>query len=273
MMDDFDLPPLTDDEKREFAEAFERAHAAGEISDRNFARARIEGTLARWHLEAWEAAGRPEPVPDNVTGGRPPIESVGVPAVDKALPYITKPAHVFLSGMAYLLNESDDALEIAERRAESCDKAAQLLKEAASLLREADNIPLAGAIDALAPWAEGGKFGTVFPGGMMGSYLHASQNPDALTASLRGRRGKATRAAAVVRALAQFFPDTPGFWGAGGYSLIAGLAALCEVAATPQSVRSVLEQARRTVAPKPKPTAKGTSPDEQLLRLFRNPKQ
>ncbi|WP_414041395.1 hypothetical protein ACJU26_04820 [Acidithiobacillus sp. M4-SHS-6] len=267
-MNDADWWPIPEHERRAFVEAFETAHAEGRISDRVFARARIEAAIARWHLQAWEAAGRPEPVPDNITEGRPPIESVGIPAVDKALTHIVTPAHVFLNSMAYLLRESDDALETAERRAESCDKAAELLKEAARLLRGADNIPLAGTIDALAPWAERGKFGTVFPVGMTGRYLQASQNFDALTAMLKGKRGTATRAAAVVRALVPFFPNTSEFWVGGGYSLIAGLAKLCGAhTATAAYVRTTLEQARRTVAPAPKPRR-----DNSLIGLLSKPK-
>jgi len=257
---------IPESERREFAEAFERAHAAGLVSDKRFARARIEGTLALWHMEAWEAAGRPELVPDNITDGRPPIESVGVPVIDKALSLTCKPAHVFLSTVAYLLNESDDALEIAERRAKDCDKAAQLLKEAAALLKGANNEPLAYAVEALAPWAERGKYGRVYPAELSGGYLRATQHVDALTAALKGKRGSPSRQAAIVRALVALFPDTPDFWSNNnGYALIAELSKLWGKPVTPQAVRSVVEQARRT-APEPKPKPRRDSSIIGLLK-------
>lgn len=271
MMDDFDLPPLTDDEKRQFSEAFERAHAEGKISDREFARARIDGALAGWVLSAHQEAGGTFPVPDNLMDGRPPIERVGIPAVDAALPLTIKPAHVFLSALAYLMRESDKALEIAEARAKDCDEAAALLRQAAALLKKADNEPLGHMVESLAPWAERGKYGRVYPVRMEGNYLFAEQDIDALSASLQGKRGKATRDAAIIRALAQHFPHEPGFFSNGGYSTIANLAALCGATkATPAYVRSTLEQLRRT-APQPKAPAKLAGPDESLLRLFRKP--
>ena len=266
-----DIAAMSEDERREFAEAFERAHAAGEISDRDFARARIEGALAAWQLKAYEDAGRPEPVPDSLMVGRPPIERVGIPAVDAALPHVTKPAHVFLSALAYLMKESDDALGIADKRAENCDKAAALLKKAAELLEGADNEPLVRMIGALVPWAERGKYGRVFPMRWDG-HLYAEQWGDALSASLRGKRGKATRDGAIVRALVPFFPDTQEFFTNGGYALIASLAQLCGArTATTQYVRSTLLEQARSTAPQPKAPAKTASPDESLLRLLRKP--
>ncbi|PKY10980.1 hypothetical protein B1757_06615 [Acidithiobacillus marinus] len=257
----------TEAERQEFAQAFERAHEAGEISDKDFARARIEGTLARWQLEAWEAAGKPEPVPDNITDGRPPIESVGVPVVDKALQYINMPAHVFLRNVAYLLNESDDALEIAERRAKDCDKAARLLKEAAALLREADNEPLARNVEALAPWAERGKYGRVYPAGLSGRHMHASQHGDALSAAFAGKRGTPSRKGAIVRALAGCFTVDGPFVEAGGFTIIARIANLCELGTTPNFVRSVMEQSKRTAEPKPEPRR-----DSSIIGLLSKPK-
>ncbi len=263
---------MTESERREFSEAFERAHAAGEISDRQFARARIEGALAAWQLRAYEDAGRPMPVPDNLMEGRPPIERVGVPAVDAALPLTIKPAHVFLSALAYLMRESDDALEIADARAENCDRAAALLREAAELLKQADNEPLGHLAASLAPWAERGKFGRLYVHKWESGHLYAHHEIDALSASLQGRRGNPTRDAAIIRALAQLFPNEPGFFANGGYSVIAHLAALCGAKkAGREYVRSVLEQARRT-APKPEEPAKAASQDDSLLRLLRNPK-
>ncbi len=261
-----EFPEPTPEERRQFSEAFERAHAAGEISDRNFARARIEGALAGWQMQAYEDAGRPMPVPDNLMEGRPPIERVGIPAVDAALPLTTKPAHVFLGALSYLMRESDDALEIAGARAENCDKAATLLREAAALLKASDNEPLGHMVESLAPWAERGKFGRVYVQKWESGHLYARHGIDALSAALRGHRGKATRDGAIIRVLVQYFPSKQGFFTDGGYSVIANLAALCGATkATPAYVRSVLEQARRT-AP-----AKATSPDDSLLRLFRKP--
>ena len=267
-----DMVGMTENERREFAEAFERAHAAGKISDRDFARARIEGTLALWHLQAWEAAGKPEPVPDNITDGRPPIESVGVPAVDKALRYTNMPAPVFLNALSYLMRESDDALEIAGARAKGCDEAADLLRRAAALLRGADNEPLGHLLESIAPWAERGKYGRVYPTALQGYRLAANQDhPDALSASLRRKRGKAARSGAIVRALVQFFPNEQGFFTNGGNALISRLAVLCGAGnATPAYVLSTLEQGRRT-APQPTAPAKAASPDESLLRLLRKP--
>ena len=269
-----DLVKMTEAERRQFSEAFERAHAAGEISDRQFARARIEGGLAQWHLAAWEAAGRPEPVPDNITETMPPIKAVGVPAVDAALPLTTKPAHVFLNALAYLMRESDDALEIAESRAKDCDRAAALLREAAELLKQADNVPLSHMVESLAPWAERAKFGRVYAHKWEGGHLYAHHEIDALSASLQGKRGKATRQAAVSKALVALFPQEPGFWEGGGYSLAARLATLCiGHKVTPQAVNSVVKQAQRT-APAPKPErAKERDTGDYLVRLFRNPKQ
>ncbi|MBU2764479.1 hypothetical protein [Acidithiobacillus caldus] len=257
-----------------YAQAFERAHAEGKISDRQFARHRIEGALAAWHLQAWRDAGRPEPIPDGITAGRPPIERVGIPAVDAALPLTTKPAHVFLSTLAYLMRESDDALEIAGARAEKCDRAAALLREAAELLKQAENEPLGHLAASLAPWAERAKFGCVYPTRWEGRYLFAEQEIDALSASLQGKRGRATRQAAVIKALAALFPQEPVFWEGGGYSLAARLATLCiGHKVTPQAVNSVVKQAQRT-APAPKPErAKERDTGDYLVRLFRNPKQ
>lgn len=254
-------------ERREFAEAFGRAHAAGMVSDKQFARARIEGTLALWHLQAWEAAGKPEPVPDNITEGRPPIESVGVPVVDKALRYTNIPAPVFLNALAYLLRESDDALEIAESRSKDCDEAARLLGKTAALLRRADNEPLAHAVEALAPWAERGKYGRIYFHGMTGARVHASQHVDALTAALKGKRGSPSRKAAIVRALAECFTIDGPFVESGGFTIIAGIANLCEPRTTPAFVRSVMEQAKRTTEPKPEPRR-----DSSIIGLLSKPK-
>ncbi len=274
---DFMDTPETEEEGRKRNEDFNRAHAEGKVSDRDFAHAYIQGALARWQLAAWKAAGGPEIVPDNFMEGRPPIESVGIPDIDEALPLSCKPQHVFLSTLAYLMREKDNALEIASNRAEKCDKAAALLREAAELLKGADNEPLAHMVDALAPWAERGKYGRVFPVNMSGNYLQATQSTDALTASLAGKRGKATRQAAVIKALVALFPQEPGFWEGGGYSLAARLATLCVGhKVTAQAVNSVVKQAQRTApAPKPEPVqaTKERDTGDYLVRLFSKPKQ
>jgi len=262
-----DIVAMTEDERRAFAASLERAHANGEVSDRVFARGRIEAALARWQIGAWEDAGRPEPVPDNLMEGRPPIENVGIEAIDAALPHVTKPVYVFLAALAYLMKESDDALGIADSRAAACDKAAALLRQAAELLKGAHNEPLARLVEQVAPWAQRGKYGRVFPTRWDG-HLYAEQHADALSASLKGKAGRPTRDAALVRALSSYFPDTQEFFTAGGYALIARLVALCGATkATPAYVRSVIEQARRT-APQP---AKAARPDDSLLRLLPKP--
>jgi hypothetical protein len=251
-----DFLGMTEDERRAFAESFERAHANGEVSDRVFARGRIEAAIARWHMQAWEDAGRPELVPDDLMEGRPPIECVGIEAIDAALPHVTKPVYVFLAALAYLMKESDDALGIADKRAENCDKAAALLREAAELLRGADNEPLAGLVEQVAPWAERGKYGRVFPIRWNG-HLYAEQAADALSASSGGKAGRPTRDAAIVRILASYFPARQEFFTAGGYALIGRVAVICGATKATSSayVRSVIEQARRT-APQPAKAAK-----------------
>ena len=270
-----DNAPMTEERGRELAEAFERAHAAGEVSDRDFARARIQGAMACWHLAAYEAAGKPEKVPDSIYDGTRGIERVGIPAIDDALPFLKPngkhPHFGFLSILSYFMRESDDALEIADARAKNCDKAAALLREVAALLKQSNNEPLGHLVASLAPWAEHGKYGRVYVHKWESGHLYANQFPDALSASLKGKRGASTRGAAIIRALAQYFPDEQGFFTNGGYSTIANLAALCGATkATPAYVRSTLEQARRT-APKPTAPAKAASPEESLLRLFRKP--
>ena len=268
-----DMVDMTENERREFAEAFERAHAAGEISDRDFARARIQGALARWQLDAWEAAGKPEPVPDNIYEGQPDIERVGIPAIDDALLFLKPngehPRFAFLNSLSYLMRESDDALEIAGNRADDCDEAAALLRRAAALLKGEDNGPLGHLIESLAPWAERGKYGRVYPMALQGYRLVANQHhPDALGASLQGKRGKATRDGAIVRGLVQFFPNEQGFFTNGGYALISKLAALCGASkGTPAYVRSQIEQDRRTAEP-----ASKAMRDNSIIGLLSKPK-
>ncbi|MBU2759519.1 hypothetical protein [Acidithiobacillus sulfurivorans] len=228
----------------------------------------IKGPLPDWCFleKALETTGSPEP--SNIAE----IKSTGIPIIDKASRFITKPQNDLISTMAYLMQESGGALKIAESRAKDCAKAARLLKEVAALLRGADNEPLARSVEALALWADRAQYGTVHPTAMIGEHLLGTQDIDAGSAARKGRRGKPTRAAAVVRSLVPFFPDTLDFWENGGYSLVAELAQLCGVQATRQSVRSVVEQGRRRPLA-PKPTTKRANPEEQLISLFAKPKQ
>lgn len=210
----------------------------------------INGALPDWHFlgQPLETAGSPDPA------GVEEIKSTAIPAIDRALRFITKPQSEFFSTITYLLQERGDAIGIADARAKSCDEAAELLRQAAQLLSGADNKPLAHMVEALAPWTERAKYGTVRPVAMIGAHPMGTQDIDAGSAARKGKRGNATRAAAVVRMLVPFFPDTPDFWSNGGYALIAELAQLCGAkTATKQYVRQTIEQAKRTAEPKPEP--------------------
>ena len=264
-----DNAPMTEEEGQQITKAFNQAYAQGLISERQYARGCVDGALAAWVLSAHQDAGGSFPVPDNLMDGRPPIERVGIPAVDAALPHTTQPAHVFLNALSYLMRESDDALEIAGARAKDCDEAAALLRRAAALLKGKQNEPLGHLVESLAPWAERGKFGRVIVRKWESGHLYATQFPDSLSASLKGARGKPSRSAAIVRALLPFFPDEPGFFTNGGYTLISRLAVLCGATkASPADTRITIEQARRTA---PQPT-QSLSPEDALLRLFPKPK-
>ena len=176
---------MTEAERREFAEAFERAHAAGEISDRDFARARIQGAMACWQMQIYEAAGKPHPVPDNIHEGQPDIERVGIPAIDDALPFLKPngehPRFAFLSTMAYLLREKKNALELSESRKKAAQEAVQHALKAAALLDGIDNQPLARELRELATLATGAQYGRVYP--------IAGLEPDALTGMFAGKQG------------------------------------------------------------------------------------
>lgn len=270
-----DNAPMTEERGQQITKAFNQAYAQGLISERQYARGCVEGAMARWQMQIYEAAGKPHPVPDSIYDGQPDIERVGIPAIDDALPFLKPngehPRFAFLSILAYLMRESDDALEIAGARAANCDKAAALLRQAAALLKKSDNEPLGRMVESLAPWAGRGKFGRVIAHKWESGHLYAMQWPDALSARLRGHRGKATRAGAIIRTLVQYFPNEREFFANGGNTLISRLALLCGATkATPQYVLSTLEQGRRT-APKPKAPAKAATPDNSLLRLFRKP--
>ncbi len=261
MMDDFDLPPLTDDEKRQFAETSERAHAAGEISDRDFARARIQGAMACWHLAAYEAAGKPEKVPDSIYDDLRGIERVGIPAIDDALPYLQSPVAwpegmplmrdnpdrwriaailSFLSGMEYMLRERSDALELSESRKKAAHEAVQHALKAAALLDGIDNQLLAHEFRKLATLSTDAQYGRVSPrSGLM---------PDAWTGQFTSKRGGKSRDANIIKAIARHFPDSQEFLSASnGYSIIARLAVLCglEKPSAAAYVRSVLESNKK----------------------------
>ncbi|WP_291522988.1 hypothetical protein [Acidithiobacillus sp.] len=270
-----DNADMTEEEGQQVAEAFRRAYAQGLVSEKDHARGMVQGAMARWQMQIYEAAGKPHPVPDNIYEGQPDIERVGIPAIDDALPFLKPngehPRLIFLNALSYLMRESDDALEIAGARAKDCDKAAALLREAAALMKGRDNEPLGHLIESIAPWAEQGKYGRVFPEALQGYRLAATQHHDSLSASLKGKGGPAARGGAIVRALVPFFPNERGFFAKGGNTLISRLAVLCGASkATPAYVLSTLKQARRT-APQPTAPAKAASPDESLLRLLRKP--
>jgi hypothetical protein len=264
---------MTEEEGQQIAEAFNQAYVEGRMSKRAYARGCVVGAMARWQLAIYEAAGKPHPCPDNIYEGQPDIERVGIPAIDDALPFLKPngehPRLVFLNSLSYLMRESDDALGIAGNRADDCDEAAALLRRAAALLKGKDNEPLGHLIASLAPWAERGKYGRVYPMALQGYRLVANQHhPDALSASLRGTRGKPSRDGAIVRGLIQFFPNEQGFFTNGGNALISRLAVLCGASkATPAYVRSKIEQDRRTAEPASKAIR-----DNSIIGLLSKPK-
>ena len=291
-----DMVGMTENERREFAEAFESAPDAGDVSDRDFARAYIQGAMARWHLAAWEAAGKPEKVPDTIYDDRPVIKGVGIPAIDDALPYLQAPSFwpegmplmrnnpnrwqiaarlSFLSGMEYQLREKPDALENSESRKEPVQKAVHLIREAAALLDEADNPLLATLLYSIGEHAKKARYGMIYPietyagyiipdwtPGMInnqklldehtrhGVLLNARYEPDALTGMFTGKRGGKSRDANIVKAIAQYFPDSEFYSHQDGYAIIANLAALCGLTGkTAQSnpneyVRALLKKGR-----------------------------
>lgn len=246
-----DMVGMTENERREFAEAFERAHATGEISDRHFARARIQGAMARWQMQIYEAAGKPHPVPDNIYEGHPDVERVGIPAIDNALPFLKPngghPRFAFLSVMAYLLREKENALELSESRKKAAQEAMQHAMAAAALLDGIGNQLLAHEFRKLATLSTGAQYGRVSPIGEL--------MPDALTGMHAGHGNKKSRDANIVIAIAQFFPDSPDFFSRqnNGYSVIARLAVLCELKAKNPAayVATILKGRKRTTKTKP----------------------
>ena len=237
----------TEEEGRQRAQDFNRAHAAGQVSDRDFARAYIQGAMARWQMQIYEAAGKPHPVPDSIYEGQPDIERVGIPAIDDALPFLKPngehPRFAFLSVMAYLLREKENALELSESRKKAAQAAMQHAMEAAELLDGIDNQQLAHEFRKLAALATGAQYGRVSP--------ICGLIPDALTGAMVGKQGGKSRDANIVKAIAQLFPDSQVFLSAScGYAIIANLAALCELTgktaqANPNEyVRALLKKGR-----------------------------
>ncbi len=265
------------EEHKVFLEAFESAYHRGILSEREFTRARIKGALAQWHLQAWEAAGRPEPVPDTLLETAPPIESVGIPEVDKALPHIRGQRVTFLESISYLCRERTDAAEIAKERSEKLEKAAALLREAAALLDGQETRQLGRITNSLAQWVEMARYGRVFPVELQGNEITGQYAPDALTAPLTAKRGTPSRRAVIVKALAQWFPNGPELAAIEGYSLICALARCCGIDAKPAFVRSVLQERGRRGEPKAAPAAapegdKAGRDIASLMRLLDKPK-
>ena len=201
-------------------------------------RAAIEKAIKQWHNEGLAAAIQQE--------ARPDIERVGILAIDAALPHL-KPnggltRYGFLHFVLYLLRESPDALENSERRKKAAKNAARLIREAAALMEDADNHPLGLFLNFVAPWIELAPYGVVYPDGVLDGQILTKTGeghreckmptfnfePDAITGMSSGRRGRIARDANIVRAIAQYFPDSQEFRGASdGYSIIANLAVLC----------------------------------------------
>ncbi|MBN6739960.1 hypothetical protein JKG47_05310 [Acidithiobacillus sp. MC6.1] len=261
-MTDIDPFVITEAMRRDFAKAFAEAHQRGEVPDREFARARIEGAIAQWAMQAWEAAGKPDIVPDNIMDGRPEIERVSVNAVDDALPHLKPSRAEFLNTLAYLLRERDDALDVAKARAEKLDKAAALLREAAALLDDSHTAQFAKVARSLADWTGAARYGRPFLTGLKEDGIYGQFEPDSLSARLTGKRGGKSRDANIVKSIAGYFPDSDDFLTrANGYAIIAGLAKLCGLegktakANSAAYVRSVLDSNRRAAkaeAPKPR---------------------
>jgi hypothetical protein len=274
-----ELSAMSEDERRQIAEDFERAHAAGKISDKVFAYGRIQGALARWYLDAWKAAGSPKIVPDDLMDGRPPIERVGIEAIDAALPFIVAPVEVFLTALSYHMSEYDDALEVAASRQRKCTEAAELIRKAAGLLKAADNDPLGLLAESLARWADKAHLGMVIPQGQgQGYQIVATQWEDALIGAFAPKRGTLSRDAAIIRAVAKFFPDDEQFFAAGGYAIIANVARVCGVERgnLRALVRSTIKEGKRRVPITPSKQAVADGPTDaktkSLMRLFLNPK-
>ena len=240
-----DNADMTEEEGQQVAEAFRRAYAQGLVSEKNHARGMVQGAMARWQMQIYEAAGKPHPVPDNMNDGQPDVERVGIAAIDDALPFLKPngehPRFAFLSTMEYLLREKKNALELSESRKKAAQEAVQHALKAAALLDGIDNQPLAREFRKLATLATGAQYGRVSP--------IAGLVPDALTGMFAGKQGGKSRDANIVKAIAQFFPDSQGFLSASsGYAIIANLAALCELtgktaqASPNEYVRSLLKK-------------------------------
>ncbi|WP_031568691.1 hypothetical protein [Acidithiobacillus thiooxidans] len=240
--------------------------------------AAIDEAVGAWVVHSVNAARRQQ---------EPPIiGNVGIPAIDKALPFLEGDArnarNDFLSVLKYFLRESPEALEIRKRRKVLVEKAASRIRAAAALLENADNAPLATLLCSIAEQADNAQYGCIYPRNIYteskavdgtseirhGVFLRAHFVPDALTGNFNGKRGSISRDANIVRALIQFFPNEQGFFTNGGYALISKLAALCGASkATPVYVRSIIEQDRRTAEPASKAIR-----DNSIIGLLSKPK-
>jgi hypothetical protein len=184
--------------------------------------------------------------------------ALGIPVIDDALPYLKNHRIAFLGKLRYLMEESQNSVEIGEKRGPKIDEAEQYLRVAAALMEAADNGPMAALLRSFLIYTPHAKTGVVYPkhltrpcadapeGEMI---LMALVQPEALSAEHSGRGGPKARDANIVKAIAQHFPDSQKFLSASdGYSIIANLAALCGLTGkTAQSnpnkyVRSLLKK-------------------------------
>lgn len=207
----------------------------------------------------------------------PIIKDVGVPDIDKALPFLNgdagKARNDFLSVYKYLLRERQDAPEARKLRKKSAEAAASHIRKAAELLAEIENPEMASLLYSMSDWTDMTQYGhvipkknfegnTTIPGTQNkrdGIHMEAHFVPDALTGNFNAARGGLSRDANIVKAIAQFFPDSQEFLSASnGYSIIAGLAVLCglENKNPKQYVRETLLRANNkgdTKAEEPQP--------------------
>lgn len=202
---------------------------------KDHALAMIQGARERWQLAARGIVGMPE------------IDSVGISAIDDALPYLKPdgglPRYGFLVFMEYLLREDLDAFEKSQRRQKSAQKAVKLIMEAAALMGEADNHPLRFFLEHVGQSAQQAPYGVLYPDGFLDGQLLTETGevkqqikiptfrfePDAISGIFVSERGPKARDANIVKAIARYFPDSHDFLGApsNGYAIIANLAALC----------------------------------------------
>ncbi|MBU2808559.1 hypothetical protein HF285_09885 [Acidithiobacillus ferrooxidans F221] len=235
-------------------------------------RTAIDKAINNWNDRRLAAAGLQEALPD--------IERVGIPAIDAALPHL-KPngdfaRYTFLCGLYYILGERPDALEASERRKKAASEAINHIHKAAALLDIADNPMLATLLYSIGEHANAAQYGQVQPMSIyagntrtrqVGVLLNARYTLDAGTAAFAGQRGGKARDANIVKAIAQYFPDSQGFFSRqDGYSIIANLAVLCGLKTKNPAVyvRSVLESNKwRTKEEAPNPRR-----DNSIAALF-----